>query len=154
MLLSLTFFFSSFLYFSLGVLRRIRIKSQATITSGQAISWTRCACTFQIRSLTGHTPCLAMFTQPGLPTVVSKTLATGSSSEPGYLASRDTPFEKTHFTWSSSPSGMRCVHSFVTHQVSSWDLGQLHGEYHQLSWVARGLIIKSNSWLPTGLPKN
>ncbi|KAM7080354.1 uncharacterized protein J5F26_015557 [Ciconia maguari] len=68
-----------------GIFRGISCKSQVTITSGQVISWTSCAFTFLKSSMTGHTPCSAMFIQPGPPTMASKALTAASSS-----ASQDT----------------------------------------------------------------
>ncbi|XP_075381077.1 uncharacterized protein LOC142420749 [Mycteria americana] len=68
-----------------SIFRGISCKSQVTITSGQVISWTSYAFTFLKSSMTGHTPCSAMFIQPGPPTMASKALTAASSS-----ASQDT----------------------------------------------------------------
>ncbi|KAM6190191.1 uncharacterized protein WM294_013729 [Sarcoramphus papa] len=63
-----------------GIFRGIRCRSQATITSGQVISWTSYAFTFLKSSMTGHTPCSAVFIQPSPPTMASSALTAACSS--------------------------------------------------------------------------
>lgn len=79
------FFFSSLfcpLFFT-GIFRGIRCKRQATIGSGQVISWTSYTFTFLISTMTGRMPCSAVFVQPSLSTMASKApTAAGSSASP------------------------------------------------------------------------